>query len=74
MMGDYSQLPAKVKVKPSPFKAETSEEKLSELKQLIKLSPIGPAVYENQQEDRKWGMTREWLSKAKEHWGSTFDW
>ena len=73
-MGDYSKLPSKVKVQPSPFKANVSEEKLSELKQLIKLSPIGPAVYENQQQDRKHGMTRDWLSKAKDHWATAFDW
>ena len=73
-MGDYKKLPSKAKVKPTPFEAKVSEDKLSEFKQLIKLSPIGPATYENQQEDRKWGMTRKWLSDAKEHWHTKYDW
>lgn len=73
-MGDYTKLPSKAQVKPTPFKAHVSEEKLSDFKQLIKLSPIGPATYENSQDDRKWGMPRKWLSEAKQHWSTKFDW
>ena len=73
-MSDYKKLPSKATAKPKPFEAHVSDEKLSEFQQLIKLSPIGPAVYENQQQDRKWGMTRKYLAEAKEHWASKFDW
>lgn len=74
-MADYTTLPSKATAKPTPFKARISDEKLSEFKQLIKLSPIGPAVFENQkQQDRKWGMTRDWLSEAKQYWTDKFDW
>jgi len=73
-MSDYTKIPSQAKVKPTPFQAHVSDEKLSEFKQLIKLCPIGPAVYENQQEDRRWGMPRQWLADAKDHWANKFDW
>ena len=73
-MSDYTRLPKKTKVKPRPFEAHSPDDKLSDLKQLIKLSPIGPAVYENQQQDRKWGLPRQWLADAKDHWAGQFDW
>ena len=73
-MADYSKLPSKVKVKPTPFKAHAPEEKITQMKELIKISPIGPVSYENQQEDRAWGLTRQWLSDAKDHWANKFDW
>jgi len=72
-MSDYTKVPSKAQ-KLTPFKAHVSEEKLSEMKQLIKISPIGIATHENQQEDRKWGMTRKWLTDAKEQWANKFDW
>ncbi|KAF7846051.1 hypothetical protein BT93_L5425, partial [Corymbia citriodora subsp. variegata] len=57
-----------------PFKAEIPEEAISELKQLLKLSKVAPVVYENQQHDRKYGVTRDWLVQAKKHWETDFDW
>lgn len=73
-MAAYTKLPSNAKIKPQSFQASVPEEKLSEFKQLIHLSPIGPACFENQQQDRRFGMTKEWLSMAKEHWQSTYDW
>jgi len=73
-MGDYTKLPSQVKVKPTPYKAHVPEERLAQMKELIKVSPIGPVSYENQQEDRSWGMPRQWLADAKEHWATKFDW
>ncbi|TKA71164.1 hypothetical protein B0A49_05193 [Cryomyces minteri] len=73
-MPGYDRIPSKANLQPKPFEASTSEEKLSEFKQLLKLSKIGPDVFENQQEDRKYGVTRKWLSAAKSHWEGGFDW
>lgn len=73
-MSAYTKLPSKAKVKPTPFEANVSEDKLKQMLELVRLSPIGPATYENQDKSRKWGMTREWLADAKEQWATKFDW
>jgi microsomal epoxide hydrolase len=60
-----------------PFKAHIPDSKVQQFKELIKLCPIGPEVYENNDRgnaDRFLGMTRKWLSDAKEQWLNTFDW
>lgn len=73
-MSDYGRVPSKAKAHPKPFTAHVPDDTLSEFKQLVKLSKIGPAVYENQQQDRRFGITRDWLVDAKEYWETTFDW
>ena len=73
-MADFSKLPPKATLTPKPFTAHVSNEKLQHMKDLLKLSPIGPAVFENTNTDRKFGMRRDWLTHAKDHWLNTFDW
>ncbi|KAI9690120.1 MAG: hypothetical protein M1822_009081 [Bathelium mastoideum] len=51
MAGEYGNLPDSTKIKPSPFKAEVSEDNLRSFEQLLKISRIGPTTYENLQED-----------------------
>lgn len=73
-MSGYDDIP--VAAKAQRFVAHISEEKVSEMKQLLKLSKIGPATYENLHAEPtkgKLGLTREWLTNAKEEWLS-FDW
>lgn len=83
-MADYDKIPASAKLQPKPFKANVDDQKLQHMKELLKLSPIGVAVYENSSKnqgdnlmsttERKHGMRRDWLSNAKDHWLSNFDW
>ena len=73
-MSDYTKLPSKAKAQPEPFTAKIPEERLQEFKQLLKLSKIGPAVFENQSQDRAYGLNRDWLINAKKVWESDFDW
>ncbi|GAM88923.1 hypothetical protein ANO11243_069570 [Dothideomycetidae sp. 11243] len=73
-MAAYTKAPAKATAKPTPFTAKVSDEKLKQMLDLVKLSPIGPESWENLDESRTWGMNRKWLSKAKDHWESKFDW
>lgn len=74
-MADYSKLPSGATLDVKPFKAHVSEEKLQHFKDLLKLSPIGPAVFENNGTNgRRYGTQREWLSNAKDYWLNTFDW
>ena len=67
-MADYSKVPTSVKLQVKPFKAHVDEQKLQHMKDLLKLSPIGPAVFENTNAGRKYGMKRDWLEKAKKYW------
>ncbi|KAG8631701.1 hypothetical protein KVT40_000841 [Elsinoe batatas] len=73
-MADYTKLPSSAKVKPTPFTANIPEEKLQQMLQLAKLAPIAPEVYENVDTSRTFGMNREWLIKARDHWITKFDW
>lgn len=74
----FDKVPSKSSLKLEPFKAHVSDEELSDFKQLLKLSKIGPKTYENQTTDVKdycgFGIGRQWLSDAKEHWETKYDW
>ncbi|KAK8245290.1 Alpha/Beta hydrolase protein [Phyllosticta capitalensis] len=72
-MASYDTIPSTAKTQPTPFKVNIPQEKLHQLEQLVKLSPIGPETYENLFEDRKLGVSRSWLESAKKEWES-FDW
>ena len=73
-MADFSKIPAGATLDIKPFKAHVDEEKLQHFKKLLELSPIGPAVFENTSCQRKFGMTRDYLEKAKTYWLNEFDW
>lgn len=73
-MAGYDKLPAKAIGHFEKFKVHISEEKLSQFKDLIRLSPVGPLTYENKLEDREFGVSRSWLVDAKKTWETTFDW
>ncbi|KAF7194905.1 putative epoxide hydrolase, partial [Pseudocercospora fuligena] len=74
IMADYSQIPKGATLKPTPFTAKASEEKLQLCKDLIRLSPIGPEAYSNTTTDRSDGMRRDWLTNAKKIWETDYDW
>ncbi|KAI8625408.1 Alpha/Beta hydrolase protein [Xylariaceae sp. FL1651] len=73
MATSFATVPLKAVIKPEPFTVSIPEVLLSEFKQLLKLSKVGPVTYEGLQQDRKYGITTEWLKDAKEQWES-FDW
>jgi pimeloyl-ACP methyl ester carboxylesterase len=73
-MADFGQLPSGVTLNVKPFTAKIEEQKIQDLKQLLKLSPIAAANFENSKNGRTFGINRDWLIKAKEYWLSEFDW
>ncbi|KAI0882617.1 Alpha/Beta hydrolase protein [Annulohypoxylon maeteangense] len=73
-MAVYAKLPAGATLDVRPFKAHVAEEKLQHLKKLLELSPIAPAVFENTNAGRRYGMQRNWLENAKQVWLHKFDW
>lgn len=70
----FDSIPSKASLKPSKFTAHVSDHDLNDFKQLLKLSKIGPETYENLKNDRYFGVTRQWLKEAKQHWESSYDW
>ncbi|EFY88555.1 epoxide hydrolase 1 [Metarhizium acridum CQMa 102] len=73
-MTEYARLPRGATLAITPFKAHVEEEKLQHFKELLRLSPIGPAVFENTSAGDKYGVQREWLQNAKNTWLNDFDW
>ncbi|KAL7267882.1 hypothetical protein RUND412_009516 [Rhizina undulata] len=57
-----------------PFKVQVPQVELEDLQTLLKVSRLAPATYENQQLDGKFGLSLEWVSKAKARWEGGFDW
>ncbi|KAL6240140.1 hypothetical protein BDW75DRAFT_197076 [Aspergillus navahoensis] len=70
----FTKLPSTATITPSPFRIAIPDEQLSDFKTLLRLSKIAPQTYENLQEDRRYGVTHEWMSKMKEEWLNSFDW
>lgn len=73
MASNYNNIPSKAKTSPTPFSVAVPEETLSEFKQLLHLSKLGPVTYENNRDDRKYGLTMEWMKAAKARW-EDLDW
>lgn len=74
----YTTLPAAATLRPEPFKARVLDADLDAFTQLLKLSKLAPETYENRTADAKdfrhWGITRDWLAQAKEHWEKGYSW
>ena len=47
---------------------------IQDFKTFVKASKIGPETYENLHPDGGFGISRQWLSDAKDAWLNTFDW
>ena len=77
-MSSFSDLPSNASLKPKPFKAHVPDQDLSDFKQLLKLSKLGPKTYENSIADVKdftsFGITRDWLAETKTYWETQYDW
>lgn len=56
------------------FTVAIPELELNDFKELLRLSKLGPQTYENLQQDGRFGVTYEWMAKAKHHWETQFDW
>lgn len=61
-------------IQATPFKLAVQDSKLADLKTLLRLSPVAGPTYEGSQQDRKFGVTTEWVRNAKDKWLNDFDW
>ncbi|KAF2234685.1 alpha/beta-hydrolase [Viridothelium virens] len=69
----FRTFPPTIVTEPSPFNASIPDAKLVKLHELVKAAEVGPVTYEGLQQDRRYGITRDWLNNAKEQW-QRFDW
>lgn len=70
-------MPVGAKQQPTPFELRVEDQKLQDLKTLLRLSPVAKETYENLQDDGshgKFGVSRNWIVEAKKYWEEEFDW
>jgi microsomal epoxide hydrolase len=70
----YSTIPSKATKPPTSYKIKIPETTLSEFTTLLELSKIAAPTFENQMDDRRFGVSAKWLADAKEYWLNKFDW
>jgi microsomal epoxide hydrolase len=70
----FGQVPTNATAGIALFKVSIPDRSLEELHTLLSLSKLAPVTYEGLQQDRKYGITREWLEQAKSFWLNDFDW
>ncbi|QKD61528.2 Alpha/Beta hydrolase protein [Fusarium oxysporum Fo47] len=73
MSDDYAKIPSGAKVQPTPFQVSITDDRVDELKQLVKLGRVGPPTYESTQKEHNYGVSHQWLTDAKAAW-IDFDW
>ncbi|KAH6716400.1 Alpha/Beta hydrolase protein [Leptodontidium sp. MPI-SDFR-AT-0119] len=58
-----------------PFEVHVAEEAITEFKQLLQLSKLGPATFENTTSAGPGvGLSRDWTENTREYWLSKYDW
>ncbi|KAF5628519.1 epoxide hydrolase [Fusarium sp. NRRL 25303] len=67
-------MPFKLPDTAKPFTLCVSEEEYSQLRELLRLSRIGPKTWENQHQDGRYGIPHQWLTSTKNYWLNKFDW
>jgi microsomal epoxide hydrolase len=73
-MSNYDTLPKAACLELTRFTVAIPDNELRDFKELLQLSKLGPKTYENVQNDGRFGVTYEWMSNAKSHWETNFDW
>ena len=72
-MSGFDAIPSGARVQPKPFTLHIPEQDLLDFKFLVKLSRIASPTVENS--SSKFGVTRDWLVKARDTYLSEgFDW
>ncbi|KAF2756486.1 alpha/beta-hydrolase [Pseudovirgaria hyperparasitica] len=72
-MASFDRIPAQAKVQPTQFTVAIPDEKLDEMRQLLKLAKVAPETFEASQGPETYGVTREWLLNAKSEL-EKYDW
>lgn len=71
---DFGVVPSTACNIPQRFPVVFPQTELDDLQKLIAVSRVGPVTFEGLQQDRKYGVTTQWLHDAKQAWLKDFDW
>jgi len=76
MTAEYGTPPTGVKAKLESFTVSFPDDQISAMKELVRLSPLGPATYENGKGnvDGNFGVTHAWMEEVKGTWLDRFSW
>lgn len=74
MFRPFAAIPPQAQVQPEPYTLRIPDHEIQDFKTLLKASKIGPETFENVNPDGGYGVSRQWLSDAKDAWLNTFDW
>jgi pimeloyl-ACP methyl ester carboxylesterase len=70
----FATVPAGGTIDLKPFELSVPEQDVVDFKTLLRLSKLGPETFENLQPAGRYGISRAWLTNAKEVWENAFDW
>jgi len=70
----YGTLPPNARITPEDFTVAFPRTEVDDLRSLIAASRVGPETFEGLQQDRKYGITTQWLHDAKTSWLEEFNW
>lgn len=70
----FGVLPSTAQCTPEKLVVEFPQADLDELRAALAASRVGPETFEGSQQDRKYGITTQWLRDAKAAWLNDFDW
>jgi microsomal epoxide hydrolase len=76
-MADYGTVPEGASIQVDKFTLSIPDQDIDDFKTLLRLSKLAPKTYENLHADAKagkFGVSHEWMSKAKEYWLDEYDW
>ncbi|KAJ6178268.1 epoxide hydrolase family protein [Penicillium mononematosum] len=74
MTSSFGQVPRSAPGKPEAFTLHISDQDVTHFKALLELSKVGPKTWWNEHTDGSFGISRDWLIKAKDTWIGNFDW
>jgi len=70
----FDAIPSSATLQVEPYTVAVPDAALEDLQTAIKVARIAPPTFENTQETRSFGLTRQWVLQAKERWINGFDW
>jgi len=74
-MAGYDTVPENAGLKVDSFTLSIPDQELSDFKELLRLSKLAPQTYENlHTDDGKFGVSYDWMKKAKDYWLNEYDW
>ncbi|CAD6573514.1 MAG: hypothetical protein TREMPRED_000846 [Tremellales sp. Tagirdzhanova-0007] len=70
----FAELPHESAIPLHPFKIDTPQSELDDLKALLAATRLPTKTFENVQTKDNFGVTRKWIVEAKDTWLNSFDW